>query len=102
LDIRTAQEQVWKNKLRHGFNTTDVPIELCLLQGEVTEFFEAWRRRQDDVGEELADIAIYLLGLAEMVGIDLAGEVERKMSKNSRRQYQQRDGVLVKVATDSA
>lgn len=97
MDISTAQEQVWKNKQHQGFNTSDVTLELCFLQGEVTEFFEAWRRQQTDMGEELADVAIYLLGIAEMVGVDLATEVRNKISKNAQRRYERRDGVLVKV-----
>jgi NTP pyrophosphatase (non-canonical NTP hydrolase) len=48
---------------REGFNTTDVPLEFCLLHGEIAEAFEAWRTGREDVGEELADVAIYLLGL---------------------------------------
>jgi NTP pyrophosphatase (non-canonical NTP hydrolase) len=92
LDIRTAQEQAWRNKQNQGFNTSDVPLELCFLQGEVAEFFEAWRRKQSDVGEELADVAIYVLGLAEMVGVDLADEVSQKLSKNAARRYEVRNG----------
>jgi len=48
---------------RKGFNTTDIPLEFCLLQGEIAEAFDAWRKGRADVGEELADVAIYLLGL---------------------------------------
>jgi len=36
---------------------------ICLLHGEVAEAFDAWRKGREDVGEELADVAIYLLGL---------------------------------------
>jgi NTP pyrophosphatase (non-canonical NTP hydrolase) len=97
LDIRSAQEQVWQNKQRKGFNTTEVPLELCLLQEEVAEFFHAWRRKQPDVGEELADVAIYLLGLAEMIGVDLATEIESKIAKNAARKYVRSDGVLTKL-----
>ena len=32
-----------------------------------------------------ADILIYLAGLAQMTGIDLSTEVERKLAKNSDR-----------------
>ena len=53
----------WKNKVAKGFNTTDIPLEFCLLQGEIAEAFDAWRKGRADVGEELADVAIYLLGL---------------------------------------
>jgi NTP pyrophosphatase (non-canonical NTP hydrolase) len=49
--------------------------------------FDAWRKGREDVGEELADVAIYLLGLAEMTGIDLQDEIEAKLAKNAARVY---------------
>jgi hypothetical protein len=54
MDIRSAQKLVWENKVAKGFNTTDVPLEFCLLQGEVAEAFDAWRKDREDLGEELA------------------------------------------------
>jgi NTP pyrophosphatase (non-canonical NTP hydrolase) len=63
MDIRSAQERAWQNKVAKGFNTTDVPLEFCLLQGEMAEAFGAWRKDREDLGEELADVAIYLLDL---------------------------------------
>jgi NTP pyrophosphatase (non-canonical NTP hydrolase) len=49
------------------------------------------------MGEELADVAIYLLGLAEMTGVDLQGEIEAKMTKNASRVYLRlSNGALVK------
>jgi hypothetical protein len=54
MDIRSAQKLVWENKVAKGFNTTDVPLEFCLLQGEVAEAFDAWRKGREDLGEELA------------------------------------------------
>jgi NTP pyrophosphatase (non-canonical NTP hydrolase) len=91
LEIKEAQRLAWANKIAKGFNTSDVPLEFMLLRGEVAESFQAWRRAQPDLGEELADVALYLFALAEMNGVDLDGEVERKITKNSRRQYR-RDG----------
>jgi NTP pyrophosphatase (non-canonical NTP hydrolase) len=88
VDIRSGQRLVWENKKTKGFNTTDVPLEFCLLQGEVAEAFDAWRKGRADVGEELADIAIYLFSLAEMTGVDLQDEVEAKIAKNADRSYQ--------------
>ncbi len=101
MDLREAQQLAWKNKQRKGFNTTDVPLELSFLQGEIAEFFSAWRRDAANQGEELADIAIYLLGLAEMVGVDLDERVQQKILKNERRVYVSQNGVLVKVADDA-
>jgi NTP pyrophosphatase (non-canonical NTP hydrolase) len=91
------QELAWENKVAKGFNTTDVPLEFCLLQGEVAEAFEAWRTGRGSAGEELADVAIYLFSLAEMMGVDLQGEVEAKIAKNAARVYNRLpNGVLVK------
>ena len=54
---------------------------------------EAWRKKKDDLGEELADVAIYLLGLSEILGIDLEDEIQKKIYKNSKREYTVIDGV---------
>jgi hypothetical protein len=48
------------------------------------------------MAEELADVAIYLMGLSEIVGVDLQKEVERKMAINEKREYVMVNGVLVK------
>ena len=102
MDIRSAQRIAWENKLAKGFNTTDVPLEFCLLSGEVAEAFDAWRKDRPHVAEELADTAIFLLGLAEMLGVDLQEAVEAKLAVNEARAYRQLpNGVLVKdAATD--
>jgi hypothetical protein len=99
VDIRSAQKLAWENKLSKGFNTADVPLEFCLLSGEVAEAFDAWRKGQPHLAEELADAFIYLLGLAEMIGTDLQEAVEAKLAKNVARVYQRLpNGVLVKDA----
>jgi hypothetical protein len=99
LNIRSAQRLAWGNKVGKGFNTTDVPLEFCLLQGEMAEAFDAWRKGRADVAEELADVAIYLLSLAEMLGIDLQDAVEAKLAKNAARTYEPLpNGTLVKSA----
>ncbi len=98
MDLREAQKAVYKNKIEKGFNVTDVNKEFCLLYGEVAEAYDAWRKKKDDVGEELADIAIYLMGLSEILGIDLASEIEHKMKVNQDREYKDIGGVLQRVS----
>lgn len=103
MDIRSAQKIAWENKVLKGFNTTDVSIEFCLLYGEAAEAYDAWRKGREDLGEELADTAIYLLGLAEMTGIDLQDEIIFKMEKNALRTYSRLlNGTPVRVATPDA
>ena len=87
MDTRPGQKRAGANKAAKRFSRIDVPLEFCLLQGEIAEAFDAWRKGREDVGEELADVAIYLLGLAEMTGIDLQDEIEAKMAKNLARVY---------------
>jgi hypothetical protein len=102
MDIRSGQKLAWENKVAKGFNTTNVPLEFCLLQGEMAEAFDAWRKGREDVGEELADVAIYLLGLAEMTGIELQDEIEAKLAKNTARVYQRLpNGALAKSNSDA-
>jgi hypothetical protein len=102
MDIRAGQKLAWENKLAKGFNTTDVPLEFCLLQGEVAEAFDAWRKGHDTLGEELADVAIYLMGLAAMTGVELQDEIAAKMDKNSSRNYRRlANGALVKDGADT-
>jgi len=97
MDLKEVQKAIYQNKVDKGFNLTDVNKEFCLLYGEVAEAYDAWRKKKDDVGEELADVAIYLLGLSEILGIDLASEIEKKMTINKDRTYKNIDGVLIKT-----
>ncbi len=87
MEISHAQKLTWTNKIDKGFNTTDVALEFGLLTAEVGEAFTAWRKHLPDLGEELADIVIYTMALAEMNGLDLDTEVERKITKNRARVY---------------
>ena len=97
MEIRLAQKLAWANKVEKGFNTTDVPLEFCLLNSEIAEAFDAWRRGSKDVPGELADIAIFLAGLAEMLGVDLQEAVEAKIAVNASRTYRALpNGTLVK------
>jgi NTP pyrophosphatase (non-canonical NTP hydrolase) len=98
MEIRDIQRRAWANKVAKGFNTSDIALEFGLLTAEVGEAFTAWVRRLPDLGEELADVLIYLVALAEMTGIDLDAETARKMSANEQRVYQRNErGVLVRV-----
>ena len=100
MNTRDIQKAIYANKISKGFNVTDIPLEFAYLYGELGEAFEAWRKKKDTVGEELADVAIYLLGMAEILGLDLETEIVRKMKKNSKRIYEHHDGVSVRVSDE--
>ena len=97
MNLIQVQKKVYENKIAKGFNVTDIYKEFCLLHVELTEALEAYMQNKDNIGEELADIAIYLLGLSEILGINLSHEIEKKINKNEKRQYIQKDGVNIRI-----
>ena len=97
LDLNKLQKEIYQNKIDKGFNVTDINEEFCYIYGEVSEAHEAWRKKKDDLGEELADVSIYLLGLSEILGINLEDEIQKKVYKNSKREYKIINGVTTRV-----
>ena len=97
VDLNKLQKEIYQNKVDKGFNVTDVNKEFCLTYGEIAEAYDAWRKKKDDLGEELADVTIYLLGLSEILGINLEDEIQKKVLKNAKRQYKIINGVNTRV-----
>ena len=87
MQMKEVQKEVLENKMRHGFNTTDISEEFCRLYGEVGEAYDAYYKGTDNFPEELADVAIFLMGIAEIQGIDLWDEILKKVEKNKSREY---------------
>lgn len=98
MELKQMQKEVWQNKINKGFNTTNVEKEFCYLYGEVGEAFDAYRKKKEDLNEELADVAIFLMGLSEMLGFDLETEIINKMAKNEKRVYKNINGVDVRIS----
>ena len=96
-DLKELQAQIYQNKIDHGFNVKNVETEFCLAYGEMAEAYQAYRNQKEDLGEELADVAIYLLGISEILGIDLEQEIIHKIEKNKKRVYKKVNGVNVKI-----
>ena len=97
IDLKKMQKDVYQNKIDKGWNVTDINKEFCLTYGEVSEAYEAWRKKKDDVGEELADIVIYILGISEILSLNLEVEILKKVEKNKHREYKIIDGVTTRV-----
>lgn len=88
MDLQQIQKEIFQNKVAHHFNVTNVEKEFLFLYGEVAEAFEAYKKKTN-LEEELADVAIYLLGLAEITGVDLERAITKKMAINQKRQYKE-------------
>ncbi|MCY4073711.1 MAG: nucleotide pyrophosphohydrolase [Chloroflexi bacterium] len=67
----------------------NLAISLVLEASEVLEHFQ-WGEECADpeaLAEELADVMLYLLQLAEINGVDLGEEVMKKLAKNRERDW---------------
>ena len=97
MDLNAVQKRIIENKKNKGFNTTDLYMEFCLLYGEVAEACDAFMKKNDDFGSELADVAIYLLGISELLGFSLEDEINKKLIINENRVYHKVNGVNLKA-----
>ncbi len=97
IDLKELQRDIYQNKVDKGFNITDIDKEFCLTYAEMAEAYEAWRKKKPDLAEELADVAIFLLGLSEILDVNLENEILKKIEKNKNRVYQNINGVNVRV-----
>lgn len=69
----------------------NIAISLSLEAAEVLEHFQ-WREQanQEALAEELADVALYLLQLAYLTGIDLEQAILDKLTINYSRKWPER------------
>ena len=101
LTFRQIQKRIWDNKVKKGFNTTDISKEFLYLTEELGEAVKAYRKENnDELAEEVVDIIIYSLGLVEMLGKDVYEEIIKKMEKNEKREYQGQKGAFKQLRED--
>lgn len=73
-------------------NPKDMALSLCLEAAELLEHFQ-WKTpdqveahlqtHKEDIADELADVACYLLELCANLGIDLSQAIDTKLKKNA-------------------
>jgi NTP pyrophosphatase (non-canonical NTP hydrolase) len=82
LDFR--DQRGWKE----NHNEKDLALSISLEANELLENFqwkssaEAVNDSEQNIKEEMADVLIYLIQLADKMGMDLEEEVLKKMKKN--------------------
>lgn len=85
-----SQKAIWLNADNHGWHdpACDLQTDLLLIHSEVSEACEALRRNDmPAVEEELADVIIRVLHVAEKNGFDMQKAVTAKHYKNIKRDY---------------
>ena len=100
MDIKTLTQEMNRFVSSQGWYEEDTPrpqtlvnlaISLSLEAAEVLEHFQ-WSSEMDDpqdLGEELADVALYLLQIASIAGIDLEQAVLDKLDRNYDRSWEE-------------
>jgi len=87
---RFRDERDWKR----FHDPKNLAASISIEAGELLELFqwmsgeEATRfaaENKERVSEEIADVAIYLIELADITGIDLAQAIEAKLEKNAKK-----------------
>jgi dCTP diphosphatase len=90
--LRFRDEREW----RQFHNPKDLAISITLEAAELLEQFQ-WKRPEEveslladpasrqRVGEEMADVLILLISLADAVGIDLLAAAGMKLAENARK-----------------
>ncbi len=82
------QKLIYQNKVRRGFNVTDVGKEIMLMTEELGELCEAEIfNRQEDCIDAIGDLMVYCLGLSEMFGWNADGISNRSILRPSRLEY---------------
>ena len=104
IDLDKLQKEVYQNKIDKGFDIRDkrenIYKQFNFIQGEVAEAFEAYHKSMDTLGEELADVCLYILGLCEIKGISLEKELLNKLDIIKKRKYIKVNGAMIKQSKD--
>ena len=100
VDLDKLQKEIYQNKINHGFDIRDnhenMYKQFCFIQGEIAEAFDAYHKNLGTLGEELADVCLYILGMCEIKGISLEKEILSKFEKIKKRKYVNVNGTLIK------
>ena len=85
--IRFRDERNWKP----SHNPKDLAISICLEAAELLEVFQwsaedTWRREKTGkIREELADVLIYSMMMADICGLDMDEIIQEKLKRNAEK-----------------
>ena len=100
MDIKSLTQEMNRFVSSQGWYEEDSPrpqtlvnlaISLTLEAAEVLEHFQ-WSEDMDEpeeLGEELADVALYLLQIASIAEIDLEQAILHKLDRNYKRSWEE-------------
>ncbi|AOV06624.1 nucleotide pyrophosphohydrolase [Sporosarcina ureilytica] len=93
--MKNLQDEIVKFTEKRGWtgnkDARNLAISISLEANELLEHFqwnnaeEAITNNKDEIAEEAADVLIYLLQFADVIGIDLEEAAKMKLAKNAMR-----------------
>lgn len=97
--VREIQDYIEDMKIDRGFNTISIEREMMLMLEEFGELAKAIRKEtkgrldptktyDTSVEEELADVFIYLLNIANMSNVDIFQAFKKKEKRNCNRKWE--------------
>jgi NTP pyrophosphatase (non-canonical NTP hydrolase) len=87
---RLVESKGWYNKdSKRPQTPRNLAISLSIEAAEILEHFQFTDeiKDRDELGAELADVALYLLQLASVSGIDLENAILKKLEVNKTREW---------------
>ncbi len=95
-DLQQITEQIRRFRDERDWmqfhNPKNLAVSICLESAELLEHFQ-WstaeqsedvvRKKSEQISAEIADVAIYLIELADNLGIDLWQAIQKKLQQNA-------------------
>jgi len=93
IDLRELQQEIYNNKVRHGWNVTDIGKEIVLMVEELGELAHAYKNsnklpareidQREEIIDAIGDLMVYCLGLCQMMDVN-AEEVLTQIVENNK------------------
>lgn len=97
IDLPELQRAIYANKVRRGWNVTDVGKEIVLMVEELGELARAYKNsnklpaaeidQRAEIVDAIGDLMVYCLGLSEMMGVNAAEVLTQIVETNKGRSH---------------
>ena len=97
MTLDRMQSEIWQNKLKRGFNITDISDEIICLIEELGELARAYRDsnkklaggidNRNEMADAVGDTMIYCFGLCQMLGFSSQDLLEQIIEGNRGRTH---------------
>ncbi len=88
MNLKELQKEIFENKKRRDFNTSDVGKEVVLMVEELGELARGVKNQnKEEMIDAVGDLMIYCLGLCEILGVDAEDILIKIIENNKTREH---------------